>query len=83
MKEQIFKVVVRYEPVGDESETAVAELKGREAADGALGATDELTDGGVDFENGAVCLATPLLDVDVSPAIWPTKALGPRLANQR
>ena len=42
MKEQIFKVVVRYEPVGDESETAVAELEGREAADGALGATDEL-----------------------------------------
>ena len=32
---------MRHEPVDEESETAVAELEGREAADGALGATDQ------------------------------------------
>ena len=32
---------MRQEPVDEESETVVAELEGREAADGALGAIDQ------------------------------------------
>lgn len=69
-------------PASCKSEASVTKAVGREAAEGALTTTDELSDGGIDIVDREATVAAPFLDVNVGPAEWTQDTGHPGLANQ-
>ena len=70
-------------PVGNISEARIANLESREAAHSPSSPPHKLPYGRVNLETRTVHLATPLIDVNLSPTIRTMHTRRKRLANQR